>query len=236
VEDINVLPMCQSLAMKNFNFVVFTMETDDPSFDKFLESFDEGEEEDVPKFLDVQYNWRRRRQPSNIFLQPFETGVLIIAFDISQFIFALMHSITVHLSFTIKDEMESVSRLMYDIADFALPSNSIHSTELSVIEWKEQIFRNVLALTSVSEEISIRIFLRDNIQNFMEFLVDQLNMEIVNESSLAEIDHYSYSNIQFNSNTNRQYFLHCSQGFFNGVSIRFKPARLQRLRAKIYAR
>lgn len=232
LEDIKAIFTCSSLEKKNYDFDLFKMETDNPNFDKFEDFFDDENDDDVPELPNLECEWRRKSKQK--VLLPLEAGVMIIIMDVPQFTCSMTHRITLHIAYSILDDMEN-SKLLVNVADFTLASESMYNCDLIMMEWKEHVFKNVLALTSVSEFATFKLDIREGIEKFLDLLFE-LNMKIIKESSLLDSDNYSFLQTQMSSNTKRQYFLQCSKGFFDGVSLRFKHTTRHKIKAKVYVR
>lgn len=227
LEDIKVVPVCDSLIRKSFRFDILRIETDNPSFENFERLFDDENDEDAPDFPDIDCDWRRKFR--KCFLLSLEAGVLVITFDVSQFVRSMTHRMILHLSYVVKNELED-SRLVINVGNLSIESDSIFGNDLDVLQWRTQKYKNLLALTSVSECVSMKISIRHDLKKLLKFFAD-LKLEIINESSNE--DNFD---TQVASAAKPQHFLYCSHGYFNGVLIRMKNIKDQTVKAKVYVR
>lgn len=232
MEKIKAMLICPSLEKKNYNFDLFKMETDNPNFDKFEEFLDDENDEDITDLPHLEYEWTRQKNEQKVLL-PLQAGVLIITLDVCQFTCSMTHRISLLISYSVMDDIEN-SRLANNVAEFTLTSESIYSCDLNIMEWQDHVFKNILALTSVSECETFKLDIRDGTEKFLDLLAE-FNMDIV-KSSLTDSDNYAFPHTQTNSIVKRQYFLHCSRGYFNGVSLRLKHTTLHKIKAKFYVR
>lgn len=64
LEDIKLIPTCESICQMNYNYNLFKMETDCPSFEKFEELFNEDDEKDLPFSPELNCDWKRKSNVS----------------------------------------------------------------------------------------------------------------------------------------------------------------------------
>lgn len=205
------------------------MESSDPGFNNFEEMFDNEADEDAPNMPDIEFDWKAKNDKCAML--SLEAGVIILSMDISQFIFSIEHKIKLHISYLVKGELED-SKLVINIGNLTISSESIYSNDLDIIQFKDESYKNLLALTSVSESINIRIFMRESLEKLIDFF-KSLKFEVLN----VENRQLTFLHTQHNLAMDRQYFLYCCHGYFNGVLIRLKALRRKKLaKVKVYVR
>lgn len=180
---------------------------------------------------DVVYEWKGK---NGFNFLPLEAGVLVITLDNSQLADLITQKIFIYVSYAVKSETDT-SRLSINIADLTLTSQSWYRNDLGIMEWKEQIFINLLTLKSTSEYGSFIIHTRNDTEKFIDFLFE-LNMEVIKQSYRLNFCNYDFLTTQTNSNITYHHFFGCSMGYFNGVFIRFKYIKYNIIKAKIYTR
>lgn len=70
LEDIKLIPTCRTLCHMNYNFNLFKMETDCPSFEKFEELFndEDGWKKDLPMTPTLNCDWKPKSNVRRICL------------------------------------------------------------------------------------------------------------------------------------------------------------------------
>lgn len=141
---------------------------------------------------------------------------------------------TFHVSYTIKNKYED-SRLIVNIGHTVLSSEAIYSNHLSITQWTNEAYKNLLAITSVSDLIRLKIFIRDSHEKVLKFLIDELNFELLSDSVEKSSDNFMF----ITPRLRLHFVLYCSSGYFNGVLVRLKIETLNHrmtMIAKIYVR
>lgn len=161
-----------------------------------------------------------------------EAGVLVITMDISQFIHEMNHSMTFHISYTIKNEFED-SKLVVNSGHTFLSSETIYGNHLDITKWTKEIYKNLLAITSVSDFLRLNIDIPGEYEEVLNFLIDELKFDLLSDSIERGSEDFLFTQAPLRYH----FILYCSSGYFNGVLIRFSTLTHRKLmNAKIYVR
>lgn len=137
-----------------------------------------------------------------------------------------------HISYTIKNEFED-SRLIINIGHVVLSSEIIYGNDLSITHWTMEKYKNLLAITSVSDSLRFKMFIREEHEKVVNFLIDNLNFDLLSDSVEKSRDNYLFTQAPLQLH----FILYCSSGYFNGVLIRLKVlTHRMTMNAKIYVR
>ena len=162
----------------------------------------------------------------------FEAGVLVITMDISQFVHEMNHSMTFHISYTIKNEIED-SKLIVNSGHTVLSFKTIYGNYLDITKSSKEIYKNLLAITSVSDILRLNIHIEGENEEVLNFLIDELKFELLSDTFERGSDNFMFTQpaLRFH------FILYCSSGYFNGVLIRLSTLTHQKLmNAKVYVR
>jgi hypothetical protein len=118
-------------------------------------------------------------------LEPDESGVFVVTIILDEFINASEHNFEFFITYTV-DENSSESDLIMNAGELSIDANKIYSTELDVVEWTYDKYKNLLAITSTSEFHKISIQFKEPLhvsKGIENFLVKSLKFEVLKVNS-----------------------------------------------------
>lgn len=116
-----------------------------------------------------------------------QAGVFVVVVDIKQFMNNTRHTLTFNVSYEIKGDVLN-STLIANLGKFIIDSKTLYSTSLDIIQFEQEQYRNLLAITSTSQvtaSVNITFYSNERIE---DFLVKILNFDIVKSREDADAE------------------------------------------------
>jgi hypothetical protein len=141
-------------------------------------------------------------------LEPDESGVFVVTIILDEFINASEHNFEFFITYTV-DENSSESDLIMNAGELSIDANKIYSTELDVVEWTYDKYKNLLAITSTSEFYKISIQFKEPLhvsKGIENFLVKSLKFEVLKVNSDRDKEQPEVKKLTCIYNINKYFF------------------------------